>query len=103
MFSCNKCLSSDVFIKTSGNNKGLYCSKCGKWIKWLNKDEFRIVERQIESRASAAKHLNKEELQYLKENKEPKLTKLKDLLTRAEVEQDSYAAETLRWAIFNLI
>lgn len=27
---------------------GLHCSDCGKWITWLNKDDLRLAERQIE-------------------------------------------------------
>lgn len=48
VFICEKCSSKDVFIQTSGNNTGLYCGDCGKWIKWLSKDELRLAERQIE-------------------------------------------------------
>ncbi|RJW38690.1 hypothetical protein DXC92_19045 [Clostridiales bacterium TF09-2AC] len=46
-FICSKCNSTDVFIEKSGNNTGLYCSDCGKWITWLNKDQQRLAERQI--------------------------------------------------------
>ena len=28
-YSCNKCGSTDLFIKKSGNNVGLYCGDCG--------------------------------------------------------------------------
>lgn len=48
VFKCQKCGSKDVFVQTSGNNTGLYCGDCGKWIKWLNKDEQRLAERQID-------------------------------------------------------
>lgn len=48
VFKCQKCSSKDVFVQTSGNNTGLYCGDCGKWIKWLNKDEQRLAERQID-------------------------------------------------------
>lgn len=44
-FECSKCHSKDVFISKSGNNTGLYCGDCGKWITWLNKDQLRLVER----------------------------------------------------------
>ena len=37
-----------MFMKKSGNNTGLYCGDCGAWIKWLNKNEIRLVQRQIE-------------------------------------------------------
>lgn len=32
------------FTKKFGNTTGLYCKKCGKWIKWLGKDELRLFE-----------------------------------------------------------
>ena len=54
VFKCEKCHSKDVFIQTSGNNTGLYCGDCGKWIKWLNKDERRLAERQIEMMKDSA-------------------------------------------------
>ena len=45
---CPKCKSRDLFMKKSGNNTGLYCGDCGAWIKWINKNEIRIIQRQIE-------------------------------------------------------
>lgn len=39
-----KCGSLDFFIEKQGNNTGLYCSMCGKWQKWMNKDEIRLFE-----------------------------------------------------------
>lgn len=53
-FRCSKCNSSDVFINVSGNNTGLYCGDCGKWITWLNKDQLRLAERQIANRRGEA-------------------------------------------------
>lgn len=47
-YSCNKCGSTDLFIKKSGNNVGLYCGDCGSWIKWVSKKELLLVERFIE-------------------------------------------------------
>lgn len=49
-FACKKCGSLDVFIKESGSQTGLYCGDCGAWLKWLGKEEKRLVERYIESR-----------------------------------------------------
>ena len=46
IFEC-KCGSTEVFIEQQGNNCGLYCADCGKWITWLNKDSKRLAERQI--------------------------------------------------------
>lgn len=47
-FVCEKCGSIDLYINTKGTQSGLYCSDCGKWIKWLGKDELRLAERFIE-------------------------------------------------------
>ena len=48
VFECPKCKSRDLFMKKSGNNTGLYCGDCGAWIKWINKNEIWLVQRQIE-------------------------------------------------------
>ena len=47
-FICSKCNGTSVFIKKTNTQTGLYCSKCGKWIKWLGKEEIRLYERQLE-------------------------------------------------------
>ena len=46
IFEC-KCGRTEVFIEQQGNNCGLYCADCGKWLTWLNKDSKRLAERQI--------------------------------------------------------
>ena len=48
IFECPKCGSKDVFIDKTNKQTGLYCGDCGRWIKWINKDEQRLAERQIE-------------------------------------------------------
>lgn len=40
--TCNKCGIVNGFIEEKGTQVGLYCNKCGKWIKWLAKDETRL-------------------------------------------------------------
>ncbi len=40
-----KCGSENFFIEKNGNNMGLYCKKCEKWIKWLNKNELKAFEQ----------------------------------------------------------
>lgn len=52
-YECHKCKSKDVFLKASGPNTGLYCGDCGAWLKWVTKEEKRLVERFIESRKEA--------------------------------------------------
>jgi len=42
---CGHCGSSNTEIEQKGTQTGLYCADCGKWIKWLNKDEIRVFNR----------------------------------------------------------
>ena len=37
---CKSCGKVCVEIKQKGNHIGAYCKECGKWIKWLKKDEL---------------------------------------------------------------
>lgn len=37
-----KCGGKGFFTEEHGNQTGLYCSACGKWQKWLKKDEIRL-------------------------------------------------------------
>ncbi len=41
---CKKCGSVSLYTELKGNQTGLYCSDCGAWIKWLNKNERRAFE-----------------------------------------------------------
>ena len=41
-FKCKCGNTTKFFTETKGSNIGLYCKECGKWIKWLNKDEDRL-------------------------------------------------------------
>jgi hypothetical protein len=34
-----KCGSSELECYINKKQRGLWCKKCGKWIKWLNKKE----------------------------------------------------------------
>lgn len=37
-----KCGGNEFFTEEHGNQTGIYCSACGKWQKWLGKDEIRL-------------------------------------------------------------
>lgn len=37
---------NNFFVETKGNQKGIYCSDCGKWVKWATKDEIRLLEHR---------------------------------------------------------
>ena len=43
---CNKCGSENVFLEKKGNQTGIYCAECGKWIKWATKEEIRVIEHK---------------------------------------------------------
>lgn len=72
--TCNKCGIVKGFIEEKGNQTGLYCNKCGKWIKWLTKDEKRLFAHNYKSKMTNAdriRSMTDEELaEFLKEVKE---------------------------------
>lgn len=39
-----KCGNESFFIKENGTHIGLYCDKCGKWVKWATRDEVRAYQ-----------------------------------------------------------
>lgn len=45
MYIC-KCGSQDMFLGEKGYNTGMYCSACGKWQKWMSKDEIRLFKQK---------------------------------------------------------
>ena len=52
-YECNRCGSIDFLTERRGCNIGLFCSMCGKWKKWLSKDEalaFQQSQATIESK-----------------------------------------------------
>ena len=47
------CGSKEFYTKqntklNNGIQTGLYCSGCGRWIKWLGKEEVRLFEKYLE-------------------------------------------------------
>lgn len=41
---CKFCSSTSLFVEIVGTRKGLYCSNCGKWLKWITKEELQIAK-----------------------------------------------------------
>lgn len=39
-----KCGCKEFFTQEKGTHKGLYCSSCGSWIKWLSKNEYNQIK-----------------------------------------------------------
>lgn len=61
-----KCGSLDFFMEKQGNNTGLYCSMCGKWQKWMNKDEIRVFEYNHKPKArNTIKQTNAERIRNM--------------------------------------
>lgn len=50
-----KCGSKEFFTEKHGNQTGLYCSACGKWQKWLKKDEIRLFNHGVQDAWISAK------------------------------------------------
>ena len=40
----SNCCNEDIIVRTKGNNLMAYCTKCGKYVKNLNKDERILYE-----------------------------------------------------------
>lgn len=43
-----KCGHDDFFLADKGDQKGIYCSCCGKWLKWADKNEQNLAMKQPE-------------------------------------------------------
>ena len=43
-YKCKCGNEKDFFIEHNLSQCGLYCGECGKWQKWLNKDEERLFK-----------------------------------------------------------
>lgn len=41
---CDKCESSNLFVEIQGNRRGLYCAECGKWQKWITKQQLQVAK-----------------------------------------------------------
>lgn len=44
-FKC-KCGHNDFFFADKGSQNGIYCTYCGKWLKWADKDEQNLAMKQ---------------------------------------------------------
>lgn len=45
-FRCKNCGSENLEIEEKGNQTGLYCCDCGKWLKWITKEEKRVFDNK---------------------------------------------------------
>jgi hypothetical protein len=60
LFKCAdpNCNSLDFELRKAGPNTGLYCAKCGKYIKFLGKAELKLAEEYIAKRALIGKMID---------------------------------------------
>lgn len=42
-----KCGNDDFFFVVKGDHKGIYCTNCGKWFKWADKNEKNLIMREM--------------------------------------------------------
>lgn len=61
-----KCGSMEFFTEPQGNNIGLYCSMCGKWKKWLGKDEAFLFEHNKEAKKN--KNIKEKEIKITRDS-----------------------------------
>lgn len=47
-YKCGCGNENDFFIEHNSSQCGLYCGECGKWQKWMNKDEERLFKHKQE-------------------------------------------------------
>lgn len=38
-----KCGCTDFYFIDKGANVGIYCKRCGKWLKWASRDERNLM------------------------------------------------------------
>ena len=80
-FKC-KCDHNDFFFADKGSQKGIYCSYCGKWLKWADKDEQNLAMKQEPKSEWEQDHAI---LKAYSDGANEVLDKL-----RAEIEQDAF-------------
>lgn len=53
-YQCKCGASNKIKLEHKGTATGLYCTECGRWIKWVNKDEQKVVEHIIQQKDKAS-------------------------------------------------
>ena len=41
---CDKCGSNKLFVEIQGPRRGIYGGECGKWQKWITKQELQVAK-----------------------------------------------------------
>ncbi|MCH5315458.1 MAG: hypothetical protein J1E81_06060 [Eubacterium sp.] len=51
-YTCKCGAVNEVELRTKGAQIGLYCKKCGNWIKWVTKEEAYTIKHRFEKQES---------------------------------------------------
>lgn len=97
-----KCGSENFFIEKNGNNMGLYCKKCGKWIKWATKEETRIYQNK--DKKETIKVNLKDFVDFLDEEIDRQLTR-EPLSSEDNIMKCTYATayEKVKTSLLNIV
>ena len=44
---------NEVELQPKGTAIGLYCTKCGRWFKWVTKEEANIIKSRLNAKITA--------------------------------------------------
>ena len=44
---CKYCFGMETVLREKGPHIGAYCANCGRWLKWLSKDEKNFTDPGI--------------------------------------------------------
>ena len=58
-YHCKNCNGIDFGFLQKGAQLGIYCSRCGRWLKWADKDEQNLYEMNKPGQDNVANVLNK--------------------------------------------
>lgn len=53
-YVCKCGATNEVELRPQGSATGLYCKKCGRWLKWVGKDEYWAIKHRFEKNENAA-------------------------------------------------
>lgn len=81
MIECKRCGSKKVFTEEKGSQTGIYCSECGKWIKWGTKEEIRLIHHTSSSNLSDKEKLGRIE-NILDDEYNCKVERIREVLDR---------------------
>ena len=90
-----KCGSNEFFTEEHGNQTGLYCSACGKWQKWLKKDEIRLFNHGVKVENTSLLERLKVENTSLLERLKVENTSLLERL-KARIEESAIKVSTVK-------